>query len=78
MREHLVTHLLEELVFRLEMRIESAPSDIGFIDDLLHRYIFKTPLSQQLCKRIVYRRPGLLLSSVHLLLPYIFAEMFNN
>ena len=37
MTEKLLTKSLEEIVLRLEVRVEGRASDVGAVDDLLHR-----------------------------------------
>lgn len=65
MVEDIRTHGAEQLVLSLKVGIKGASADICFVDDLLHRDVFKAFLFQQAAKGTINRVSGFLLPSVH-------------
>ena len=77
--EKLLAQSLEEIVLRLEVRVEGRASDVGAVDDLLHRDLVVALLRCKLAESGKDRRPRLFLSSVHKSpSPYKFIEMFRK
>ena len=77
--EKLLTKSLEKIVLRLEVRVEGRASDIGAVDDLLHRDLVLALFRCKIAESGKYRRSRLFLSSVHKSpLPYRFVEMFRK
>ena len=77
--EKLLAQSLEEIVLRLEVRVESRASDVGAVDDFLHRDLVVALFRRKLAESGKDRRPRLFLSSVHKSpLPYRFVGMFRK
>ncbi len=77
--EKLLAQSLEEIVLRLEVRVEGRASDVGAVDDLLHRDLVVALLRCKIAESGKDCRPRLFLSSVHKSpLPYRFVGMFRK
>ena len=61
------THLPEQRILRLKMRIKRASPDICPVQDLLNGYVIKMLLLQQLVKSLKDSSSCFLLSSIHTL-----------
>ena len=63
--EKLLAQSLEEIVLRFEVRVEGRASDVGAVDDLLHRDLVVALFCRKLAESGKDRRLRLFLPSVH-------------